>query len=137
VGALFYFFSSLRIKLLNVHDRPTFDGDIGVSLSAPGGAVTQVGHKVVCFFSQLTHMLRKVPTWTLKAGQLMNGTSMSCPSASGAVALVISALLASKKAYTPVSLRRALENSSLVDAHLQPFDHGYGLLQVVFLFVFY
>lgn len=35
---------------------PTFDGDLGVSISAPGGAVTQV------------------PTWTLKVSLVLKNT---------------------------------------------------------------
>lgn len=69
---------------------PSIDGDVGVSLFAPGAAVT-------C-----------VPPYALNHSQLMNGTSMSSPNACGNIALLISALKQEKKAYSPGSIKRAL-----------------------------
>ena len=46
---------------------PTLDGDIGISVSAPGGAIT-------C-----------VPCFTERNSQLMNGTSMAAPHVAGVV----------------------------------------------------
>lgn len=93
---------------------PTADGDLGVSVSAPGGAVAPV------------------PTWTLQRRMLMNGTSMSSPSACGGVALLVSAMKAEGIHVSPYTVRRALENTCSPIGSL-PEDRlttGMGLIQV-------
>ncbi|AQK73342.1 Tripeptidyl-peptidase 2 [Zea mays] len=93
---------------------PTADGDLGVSISAPGGAVAPV------------------PTWTLQSRMLMNGTSMSSPSACGGVALLVSGMKAEGIPLSPYSVRKAIENTaaSISNAPEEKLTTGNGLLQV-------
>ncbi|XP_076685935.1 tripeptidyl-peptidase 2-like isoform X2 [Andrena cerasifolii] len=91
---------------------PMIDGGAGVTVCAPGGAITSV------------------PNFTLRKSQLMNGTSMASPHVTGAVAVLISGLLAKGCPYSPYNIKRALENTALYIANLDAFAQGSGLLQV-------
>ncbi|KAK7279941.1 hypothetical protein RJT34_25002 [Clitoria ternatea] len=93
---------------------PTTDGDLGVCVSAPGGAVAPM------------------PTWTLQRRMLMNGTSMASPSACGGIALLISAMKAEGIPVSPYSVRKALENTSIPigDSPEDKLSTGQGLMQV-------
>ncbi|XP_066603717.1 tripeptidyl-peptidase 2 [Prorops nasuta] len=91
---------------------PTIDGGFGVTVCAPGGAITSV------------------PNYTLRKSQLMNGTSMASPHVAGAIAVLISGLLAKGCQFSPYSIKRALENTALFISHLDCFAQGSGLLQV-------
>ncbi|CAM6096265.1 unnamed protein product [Calypogeia fissa] len=93
---------------------PTPDGDLGVTLSAPGGAIAPV------------------PKWTLQGRMLMNGTSMASPCACGGVALVLSSLKAEGQVISPHVVRKALENTAakVGEGPFEPLTTGRGLLQV-------
>ncbi|XP_077291266.1 tripeptidyl-peptidase II [Arctopsyche grandis] len=91
---------------------PCIDGAMGVSICAPGGAIT-------C-----------VPNFTLRGTQLMNGTSMSAPHVAGAISTLISGLKENNISYSPYSIKRALENSATYIPDVEPFAQGCGLLNV-------
>ena len=91
---------------------PTSDGDLGVDLSAPGGAVAPV------------------PNWKLQGQTHMTGTSMSSPSLCGGVALLLSGLRAEKETWTPIQVKRALVSTARKVEGIEIFAMGHGLLQV-------
>lgn len=98
---------------------PTADGYFGPSIAAPGGAIAPV------------------PNWTLQKNQLMNGTSMSSPNACGCIALLLSAFKQMKVAYSPSSVRLAVENSAKKFEHHDYTSVGHGLIQVAAAYDFY
>jgi tripeptidyl-peptidase-2 len=73
---------------------PAYDGDKGVTIYAPGAAITSV------------------PEYLLQNSQLMNGTSMSSPNACGNIALMMSALKAEGIKYTPYRIHKSLLNTA-------------------------
>ncbi|XP_022914704.1 tripeptidyl-peptidase 2 isoform X2 [Onthophagus taurus] len=91
---------------------PTIDGGCGVTVCAPGGAITSV------------------PNFTLRNCQLFNGTSMASPHVAGAVAVLISGLIQKNVPYSPYCVKRALENSATKLDDVEPFAQGHGLLNV-------
>lgn len=96
---------------------PNAEGGCGVSISAPGAAITCVRQPPIQILSSLLKVSRRlnrsqVPVWTGNAQQLMNGTSMSSPNAAGCFALVASAAAADGIRTSPTSLRRAFENTA-------------------------
>ncbi|KAF0698014.1 Aste57867_11345 [Aphanomyces stellatus] len=92
---------------------PAMDGDLGVNVFAPGGAITSV------------------PQWTLMKKQLKNGTSMASPNCAGCVALLLSGLKDRHLPYHPYLVRRAFENTAVKVPLVESFAQGRGLIQVV------
>ncbi|KAK0406354.1 hypothetical protein QR680_018523 [Steinernema hermaphroditum] len=93
---------------------PTQDGALGVSICAPGAAITGI------------------PVSCLSATQLMNGTSMSSPNATGSTACLLSAMKQNGIAISPYRIRTALENTAtmLTEETGNHFVMGYGLVQI-------
>mmetsp|Transcript_30341 Transcript_30341/g.68019 ORF Transcript_30341/g.68019 Transcript_30341/m.68019 type:complete len:1069 (+) Transcript_30341:301-3507(+) len=93
---------------------PCLDGALGVSIAAPGAAISPV------------------PTWTLQSKQLMNGTSMSSPNACGCLALLKAAATAKGLGewLSPNLLRRAVESTARAIEGGERVGMGSGLIQV-------
>ncbi|KAH8299436.1 hypothetical protein KR044_001463 [Drosophila immigrans] len=91
---------------------PCIDGGQGVTVCAPGGAITSV------------------PQFTMSKSQLMNGTSMAAPHVAGAVALIISGLKQLNIQYSPYSIKRAIGVTATKLSYVDPYAQGHGLLNV-------
>ncbi len=91
---------------------PTLDGDLGVSLCAPGGAIAPV------------------PTASMQPAMQMNGTSMASPYACGSVALILSGLKQKGLPWQSYQVRTALEDAAQVMPGIDRFSQGAGLIQV-------
>ncbi|KAL3990463.1 Tripeptidyl peptidase II family protein [Acanthocheilonema viteae] len=124
IGVGAYLSPTMMEAMYSMHDKipptlypwssrgPTADGALGVSICGPGAAITSVSK------------------FALKAGQLMNGTSMSSPNVTGTVACLLSALRAQNISWSPYLIRLALENTARLPKDQNRFAVGNGLLQV-------
>ncbi|KRX59831.1 Tripeptidyl-peptidase 2 [Trichinella sp. T9] len=98
VGITAYVSPAMRAKLYSLRDRLSpmvysSDGFCGVSVCAPGAAIT-------C-----------VPRWSRSSYQLFNGTSMSSPNAAGSIACILSGL-SDRMAISPTMVKLAIENTA-------------------------
>ncbi|MEU2614787.1 S8 family serine peptidase [Micromonospora sp. NPDC007271] len=111
--------------LFNFSSRgPREDGGFKPNIAAPGSAISTA------------------PTWqpgvpVAEAGyplppgyQMLNGTSMASPQATGAAALLLSAAKANRKSVTPAALRRAIYTSAKPIANVPAYAQGYGMFNV-------
>ncbi|MEV0430186.1 S8 family serine peptidase [Micromonospora sp. NPDC050495] len=111
--------------LFNFSSRgPREDGGFKPNITAPGSAISTA------------------PTWqpgnpVPEAGyqlppgyQMLNGTSMASPQATGGAALLLSAARATGQAVTPAALRRALYSSAKAIKGVPTYGQGYGMLNV-------
>ncbi|RZU73291.1 subtilase family protein [Micromonospora kangleipakensis] len=111
--------------LFNFSSRgPREDGGFKPNIAAPGSAISTA------------------PTWqpgnpVPEAGyplppgyQMLNGTSMASPQATGAAALLLSAAKANGKGVTPAALRRAIYTSAKPIDGVPTYGQGYGMFNV-------
>ena len=64
----------------------------------------------------------------------MNGTSIASPNACGGVALILSGLKQNQVKYSPVRVKRCIENTGKLVQNTDVFPQGNGLLQVLSAF---
>eukprot|EP01083_Nonionella_stella_P294842 1002112_1 len=97
---------------------PCRDGHMGVSLCAPGGAISPI-----CQFQ-------------LSRSKWMNGTSMASPNAAGCVALLLSGLKANGVSWGAERIYRALLNTARKLPNVSPFAQNRGVIQILDAFEF-
>lgn len=84
---------------------PTYDGDRGVNISAPG---ERIGY---CKIKFIGAAITSVPNYTLTKGRLMNGTSMASPSFCGGIANLLTAAKTNGIKYSPYRLAERFLNN--------------------------
>jgi hypothetical protein len=112
-------------NLFNFSSRgPREDGGFKPNIAAPGSAIATA------------------PMWqpgapAAEAGyslppgyQMINGTSMASPQATGAATLLLSAAKATDKGVTPAAMRRAIYTSAKPIADVPAYAQGYGMFDV-------
>uniref|UniRef100_A0A914QZ11 tripeptidyl-peptidase II n=1 Tax=Panagrolaimus davidi TaxID=227884 RepID=A0A914QZ11_9BILA len=99
---------------------PSIDGSLGVTLCAPGAAITGVSKS------------------ELQNSKLMAGTSMSSPNAVGNIACLLSAMKAEKIPISPFRVKFALMNTAMApeDGSHHPLSLGAGIIQIYDAFDF-
>uniref|UniRef100_A0A914QQK3 Peptidase S8/S53 domain-containing protein n=1 Tax=Panagrolaimus davidi TaxID=227884 RepID=A0A914QQK3_9BILA len=99
---------------------PSMNGDLGVTICAPGAAITGVSKN------------------ELRSFHLKNGTSMSSPNAVGNIACLLSAMKTVQIPISPFRVKFALMNTAMApkDGSHHPFSLGAGIIQICSAFDF-
>uniref|UniRef100_A0AC35G6U3 Tripeptidyl-peptidase 2 n=1 Tax=Panagrolaimus sp. PS1159 TaxID=55785 RepID=A0AC35G6U3_9BILA len=99
---------------------PSMNGELGVTICAPGAAITGVSKN------------------ELRGFHLKNGTSMSSPNAVGNIACLLSAMKAERIPISPFRVKFALMNTAMApkDGSHHPFSLGAGIIQICSAFDF-